>query len=149
MVIMAVRNQHEINRRQISHRDPRRAYTLWPGKGEGAGKGRPDRISDDVQPRCLDQHSNMANHGQADIIPVSRKRSISVNMEDGLLLADAGLRSELERCQPELYRRCQARRRFMIDMLGYRLSEAVLPLGNIPGAYFPCLLDTGVVCCHV
>jgi hypothetical protein len=84
---------------------------------------------------------------QADIIPVSLKGPISVNMEDGLMLADASLRAELEKSQPALYRRCQARRRFMIEVLGYRLSESVLPLGNIPGAYFPCLLDTGLVCC--
>jgi hypothetical protein len=85
---------------------------------------------------------------QADIIPVSRANGICVNMEDGLVLADEKLRAELERRYPDVYRRCQARRRFMIDDLGYELSESVLPLGNIPGAYFPCLLDTRLVCRH-
>ena len=85
---------------------------------------------------------------QADIIPVSRKGSISVNMEDGILLADEGLRAELGRRQPDMSRRCQARRRFMIEALGYELSEDVWPLGNVPGAYFPCLLDTSVICRH-
>ena len=71
---------------------------------------------------------------------------ISVNMEDGILLADVKLRAELKKRNPALYRRCQARRRFMVEDLGYQLSDDVLPLGNIPGAYFPCLLDTGLVC---
>ncbi len=83
---------------------------------------------------------------QADIIPVSRVPGISVNMEDGIVLADAALRSELQADHPALFARVQARRRFMIDQLGYSLSEDVLPLGNMPGAYFPCLLDTGLVC---
>jgi hypothetical protein len=34
----------------------------------------------------------------------------------------------------------------MVEALGYELSEDVLPLGNYPGAYFPCLLDTGRAC---
>ena len=67
-------------------------------------------------------------------------------MEDGIVLADAALRSELQAGHPEVFARIQARRRFMIDQLGYKLSEDVLPLGNMPGAYFPCLLDTGLVC---
>ena len=83
---------------------------------------------------------------QADIIPVTRVPGICVNMEDGILLADAKLRAELKKRNPALYRRCQARRRFMVEVLGYRLSEDVLPLGNTPGAYFPCLLDTARVC---
>lgn len=83
---------------------------------------------------------------QADIIPVSRVPGISVNMEDGIILADAALRDELLTSHPGMFARTQARRRFMIDQLGYQLSEDVLPLSNMPGAYFPCLLDTGFVC---
>jgi len=83
---------------------------------------------------------------QADIIPVSRVAGISVNMEDGIVLADAGLRNQLQAAHPGMFARTQARRRFMIDQLGYQLSEDVLPLSNMPGAYFPCLLDTGLVC---
>jgi hypothetical protein len=83
---------------------------------------------------------------QADIIPVSRAPGICVNMEDGIILADEKLRAELKKRYPALYRRCQARRRFMVQELGYQLSDEVLPLGNIAGAYFPCLLDTRRVC---
>jgi hypothetical protein len=81
---------------------------------------------------------------QADIIPVARDGGISVNMEDGLVLADADLRRQLELGEPETFRRMQLRRRFMINELGYELHEDVLPLGNIPGVYFPCLLDTSL-----
>jgi len=83
---------------------------------------------------------------QADIIPVARSGGIHVNMEDGIILADASLRANLKSAYPELYGRCQARRRFMIETLGYELSDDVLPLGNMPGAYFPCLLNTRMVC---
>ena len=58
------------------------------------------------------------------------------------------LRAELKTRYPALYDRCQARRRFMVEDLGYQLSDEVLPLGNMPGAYFPCLLDTRRVCRH-
>ena len=83
---------------------------------------------------------------QADIIPVSRTPGICVNMEDGIILADEKLRAELKRRFPAVHRRCEARRRFMVKDLGYQLSDDVLPLGNIAGAYFPCLLDTRRVC---
>jgi hypothetical protein len=83
---------------------------------------------------------------QADIIPVGRRQAVSVNMEDGIVVADAALRNELLRRYPRLYARCAARRAFMQDALGYELSDDVLPLGNIPGVYFPYLLDTRRVC---
>lgn len=83
---------------------------------------------------------------QQDIIPVGRKASVSVNMEDGVIIADSTLRRKLQELNPALYRRCIARRTFMRDVLGYELNDDVLPLSNIPGAYFPYLLDTRSVC---
>jgi hypothetical protein len=83
---------------------------------------------------------------QQDIIPVGRKTSVSVNMEDGLVVADASLRRQLQAQYPAVYIRCVARRTFMRDALGYELSDDVLPLSNTPGAYFPYLLDTRWVC---
>jgi hypothetical protein len=83
---------------------------------------------------------------QADIIPVGRKGSVVVNMEDGIALADAAFRKELKRKNPALLARCQARRAFMNQTLGYNVGEDVLPLGNMPGVYFPFLLDTSRVC---
>jgi hypothetical protein len=83
---------------------------------------------------------------QQDIIPVPLVPGISVNMEDGFILADEALREALQKLSPDMYKRCAARRKFMIEVLGYDLSEDILPLGNIPGAYFPCLLDLQYVC---
>lgn len=83
---------------------------------------------------------------QQDIIPVGRKRPVTVNMEDGMVVADRVLRNKLQRYHPDLYHRCLARQKFMRNSLGYELSDDVLPLGNIPGVYFPYLLDTRWVC---
>ncbi len=83
---------------------------------------------------------------QQDIIPVGRQGAVCVNMEDGLVVADTALRRLLKERYPAMYRRCVARRKFMCETLGYDLSDDILPLSNTPGAYFPCLLDTGWVC---
>jgi hypothetical protein len=83
---------------------------------------------------------------QQDIIPVGRKASVSVNMEDGVVVADAALRAQLQDRYPALYQRCVARRTFMRDALGYELRDDILPLSNTPGTYFPYLLDTQWVC---
>ena len=83
---------------------------------------------------------------QADIIPVPTVQGINVNMEDGFILADETLRGTLQEQYPDMYQRCITRRNFMTGTLGYELSDDILPLGNTPGVYFPCLLDTQNVC---
>lgn len=77
---------------------------------------------------------------QQDIIPVPRHGHTVVNMEDGLVLADADLRRELSRLDPALMERVNQRRQVM-EQLGYQLSEDVLPLSNIQGIFFPFLLQ--------
>jgi hypothetical protein len=88
-------------------------------------------------PICPDSevnlHSGMAM--QVDVIP-SSSVYFSTRMEDGLVLADADLRARLRDLYPDCYARCQARRRFMTDVLGIELAEEVLPLSNIP-AFVP------------
>ena len=69
---------------------------------------------------------------EADVIP-SSKTYFSTRLEDSYALADAGLRLELERRYPACLKRCQARRRFMMETLGFELSEEVLPLSNMCG----------------
>jgi hypothetical protein len=81
---------------------------------------------------------------QSDVIP-SSKSYYSSRMEEGLVLADADLRQALAGTFPDLLARCQARRRFMIDVLGFELDESVLPLSNIPGLVPPFLLRPGLV----
>ena len=57
-------------------------------------------------------------------------------IQDGIALADAGLREAFAAGFPEAWARIQARRRFMADALGIELHPDVLPFSNIP-AYLP------------
>jgi hypothetical protein len=73
---------------------------------------------------------------QMDVIPVSKGPFVKSNMEDGVVLADEGLRAALAVKYPAMWQRMQARRAFMADSIGIRLHESVLPMSNIP-AYLP------------
>jgi hypothetical protein len=81
---------------------------------------------------------------QHDIIPLPKDGPAVVNMEDGVVLADAQLRAELARLDPALMERCQTRRGLM-EGLGFELHEDVLPLSNIAGCFFPFLLEPSLV----
>lgn len=63
------------------------------------------------------------------------------NAEDGVALCDQALREELQRDYPETFRRMQARRRYMQQVLGIRLKEEVLPMSDLCGYLRPYLLD--------
>jgi hypothetical protein len=76
---------------------------------------------------------------QVDIIPATRTPYFTTNIEDGIALADAELRSQFATRYPAAWERIRARRRFMADALGIDLDPAVLPFSNIP-AYLPPLL---------
>lgn len=78
---------------------------------------------------------------QADVIPVSRGPFCYANLEDGLALADADLRDELRRLDPEMMRRVERRRDYMMNVLGYELDECVLPLGDTSGWLAPYVTD--------
>ena len=77
---------------------------------------------------------------QQDLIPVPRAGNAVVNMEDGLVLADAELRAQLEQLDPEMMRRIGVRRAWM-ERLGYELHDDVLPVSDVAGAFFPFLLE--------
>jgi Metallopeptidase family M24 len=81
---------------------------------------------------------------QQDLIPVPAQSRAAINMEDGLILADADLRATLEQLDPALTKRCTSRRDAM-QRLGYELHEDVLPLSDIAGAMMPYLLEPDVV----
>jgi hypothetical protein len=76
---------------------------------------------------------------QVDVIP-SSSVYFSTRMEDGLVLADARLQSELGSRFPECLARCLKRREFMTDILGIELSDDVLPLSNTPAIVAPFFL---------
>ena len=76
---------------------------------------------------------------QVDIIPFSTTYSSS-RIEDGVVLADAALRHQLETEYPKMWSRIEARRQFMIEVLGFNLPEEILPLSNMPGIVPPFFL---------
>jgi hypothetical protein len=82
---------------------------------------------------------------QMDVIPVSAGPFCYTNAEDGIVLADEPLRSELAGRHPDTWNRMKARQAFMRDVLGIRLDEVVLPLGNVPGWLPPYALDLSQV----
>ncbi len=73
---------------------------------------------------------------QCDIIPATGTEYFTSNIEDGIALADAALRDDLQHRYPEAWSRIKARRAFMVDILGIRLKPEVLPLSNL-AAWLP------------
>jgi hypothetical protein len=76
---------------------------------------------------------------QCDIIPATGTPYFTTNIEDGVALADEGLRAAFSAAYPDAWTRIQARRRFMIETLGINLHPDVLPFSNL-AAFLPPLL---------
>ena len=83
---------------------------------------------------------------QVDIIPTPLPEGKQMNCEDTVAIADAGLRAELSARYPELWARVQARRALMIDALGMRPSEEILPLTDATAYLPPFWLASELVC---
>ena len=77
---------------------------------------------------------------QVDIIPPTGTEYFTTNIEDGIALADAGLRQSFAASYPAAWTRIQERRRFMGESLGIELHPDVLPFSNIPAYLSPFLL---------
>jgi len=73
---------------------------------------------------------------QVDVIPATNTPYFTTNIEDGIALADEGLRTEFASKYPEAWERIGSRRAFMEEELGISLKPEVLPFSNIP-AYLP------------
>lgn len=84
---------------------------------------------------------------QMDVIP-SHPVYGSTRMEDGYVIADAGLREALARSFPNVARRCEARARFMREVIGMEVPDTLLPLADTCGIVAPFLFDPAqvVVC---
>jgi hypothetical protein len=79
---------------------------------------------------------------QVDVIPATGTDYFTTNIEDGVALADEGLRSDFAARFPEAWQRIQARRAFMEGALGIGLHPDVLPFSNMPAFLPPFLLRT-------
>ncbi|MGZ5291681.1 MAG: aminopeptidase P family N-terminal domain-containing protein, partial [Actinomycetota bacterium] len=77
---------------------------------------------------------------QVDVIPATGTEYFTTNVEDGIALADEGLRAALAGAYPAAWERIGERRRFMHEALGIDLHPDVLPLSNIPAWLPPFLL---------
>lgn len=77
---------------------------------------------------------------QMDII-LSRKGLKGANAEDGIVLADASLREQLQKQYPQVWERMQARRTYMEEELHIPLHPDVLPLSNTAGYFRPYILN--------
>ena len=73
---------------------------------------------------------------QVDVIPGTGTDYFTTNIEDGVALAAEPLRAAFAAGYPAAWRRIQARRQFMTNVLGISLHPDVLPFSNIP-AYLP------------
>lgn len=67
---------------------------------------------------------------QCDMIPVCEPQYHTTNAEDTIALADEDLRNQLAMEYPGIWARIQARRAFMVDVLGIHLKPEVLPFSN-------------------
>jgi hypothetical protein len=73
---------------------------------------------------------------QCDIIPATGTPYFMSNIEDGIALADEPTRKDFAARYPEAWSRIEARRRFMIDVIGIKLKPEILPFSNMP-AWLP------------
>jgi Xaa-Pro aminopeptidase len=84
---------------------------------------------------------------QMDVIPAHPVYG-STRMEDGYVIAGPELRAELTSRFPNVARRCEARARFMREVIGMAVPESLLPLADTCGIVAPYLFDPAqiVVC---
>jgi hypothetical protein len=73
---------------------------------------------------------------QLDIIPITGSAYHTSQIEDGIVLADADLRSQLTAAYPAMMNRVAQRRDMLQNTFGITLDESVLPLSNTAG-YLP------------
>ncbi|MGL4488602.1 MAG: M24 family metallopeptidase, partial [Rhizobiaceae bacterium] len=73
---------------------------------------------------------------QCDIIPATGTPYFMSNIEDGIALSDADMRKDFAARYPEAWARIEARRNFMINVIGIKLKPEILPFSNMP-AWLP------------
>ena len=68
-----------------------------------------------------------------------------LHIEDGLVIADAGLRNEFKAKYPNAWKRIERRRKVMKEILGIDIGDQILPLSDIQGVYYPFGADLSTV----
>ncbi len=90
MVVMAMRDQHDVDLRQRVERNAGVVVPLGPGEGDGRGPHRPHRIDENVEIRRLDQPGDMADERQPDLVAAdARRRRIAVRVRHPIRPAGA------------------------------------------------------------
>src|SRR5256885_44545 len=74
MVVMTVRYQRDVDRRQRLERNARVVATLRPGPAHRRGPRRPHRIDQDVQSGGLDQPTGVADERQSYLVAADARR---------------------------------------------------------------------------
>jgi Xaa-Pro aminopeptidase len=77
---------------------------------------------------------------QADFFAAVSTPHFGAFAEDGVVVADAELRQRIQRDWPTAWKRFQARRRFLIEQLGFSIGDELLPMSNFPAAVIPYFL---------
>jgi hypothetical protein len=77
---------------------------------------------------------------QLDIIPATGTKWFTCNIEDGIALLDERGRAQFAEKYPDAWKRIEARRVFMVDVLGIRMKPEVLPFSNLQGWLPPFVL---------
>ncbi|MCL2010603.1 MAG: hypothetical protein FWG71_08700, partial [Synergistaceae bacterium] len=70
---------------------------------------------------------------------------LCAHVEDGIAIADAALRAEIAKLTPDTYKRVAARRKFMINTLGIKIKDEIMPLSDIQAMLFVYAKDPSVV----
>ncbi|NMB46671.1 MAG: hypothetical protein GX998_09720 [Firmicutes bacterium] len=83
------------------------------------------------------------NYIQYDLIIAPDPPYFGADLEDGIVLADEGLRASIQAKSPETWARFERRRQYIRDVLGIELGDEVLPMSDIFGYYRPFLLSKG------
>lgn len=77
---------------------------------------------------------------QVDFIPIQAGHN-GVSAESSLAIADENLRDEIAKQYPDMWKRIQNRRDYIINELGIDLAQELLPLASTLAYYRPFLLD--------
>jgi Xaa-Pro aminopeptidase len=78
---------------------------------------------------------------QTDIIPATGTPYFTINIEDGIAVADQHTRNRLMKDYPEAWDRIVARRDYMTEQLNIRLHPETLPLSNLASHLPPFILN--------